>query len=87
MPTYTVSCANPPAELRIENGDEIRVQGTKLGDNITAKSLQNLTKKSPECKCETGFGILVVPEPVDVTGVARSIIVGTGYIQFELEVG
>lgn len=85
MQKYTVTCANPPAELKIKNGDQVRVQGTKLGDRITAKSIRNLTRNSPECRCETGIGIMVIPEEIDLTGYARSVVVGKEYIQFELQ--
>jgi len=82
---YTVTCANPPAELKIEEGDEVLVQGTKYDEKITAKSIRNVTKKSAECKCETGFGILALPEEVEATGVARNVVISSGYLQFTLE--
>jgi len=81
----TVSCAKPPSELKIERGDRLRVQGTKYGQRITAKTIQNLTKGSPECGCEVGIGIMVLPEEVDLTGVAKSVKVSKEYIQFEFE--
>lgn len=85
MEKYTVTCASPPSELKIEEGDQVKVQGTKLGDKITAKSIQNMTKKGAQCRCQTGFGILIIPEEVEVIGNARKVVLGSDYLQFELE--
>jgi hypothetical protein len=82
---YTVTCASPPSELKIEEGDQVQVQGTKLGDKITAKSIRNMTKKGAQCRCQTGFGIMVIPEEVEVIGNVREVVVGSDYLQFELE--
>jgi hypothetical protein len=81
----TVSCAKPPTELKIESGDKLRVQGTKYGQRVTARTIQNLTKSSPECRCEVGIGIMVLPEEVDLTGIAKSVKVSKEYVQFEFE--
>lgn len=85
MTKYTVTCANPPAQLTVKEGDEVLVQGTKYDQRITAKSIRNITKKSIACKCETGFGILALPEEVEAIGIARDVVIGNGYLQFTLE--
>jgi len=85
MERYVVTCANPPAELKVEEGDEVLVQGTKLGEKITAKSMRNITKNSAECGCETGIGIMVLPEEVEASGLARNVSIRSGYLQFTLE--
>jgi hypothetical protein len=85
MEQYVVTCANPPAELKVEEGDEVLVQGTKLGEKITAKSIRNITKNSAKCGCETGIGIMVLPEEVEADGLARNISITSGYLQFTLE--
>jgi len=82
---YTVTCAGPPSELKIEEGDQVQVQGTKFGGKITAKSIRNITRKGAQCRCQTGFGIMVIPEEVEVTGKAGKVVVGSQYLQFELE--
>lgn len=85
MEKYTVTCATPPGELKIEEGDQVEVQGTKLGGKITATSIRNMTKKGAQCRCETGFVIAAVPEEVEVIGKANKIVVAGDYLQFELE--
>lgn len=83
---YTVSCANPPSDLKIKEGNKVRVQGIKHKEKITAESIKNLTDNSSECKCTTGWELHALPEEVDVTGLARNVVVSKDSIQFELEI-
>ena len=44
---------SPVADLKIKDGNKVRVKGIKRKDKVTAKSIMNLTTNSAECECTT----------------------------------
>ena len=83
---YTVSCASPPSELKIERGNKVRVKGIAYKENITADSIHNLTTNTAECKCSSGWEFkAAVPKEVDVIGLVTNIVSSKDAIQFDLE--
>ncbi len=87
---YTVTCFSPGISSPVSEGDDVEVEGTGMGNDITAKQIKNRKTKvtcrcgAPTFKTSLARTNQAISETKKRAGKVTNVIVDKEFVQFEL---